>query len=77
MKKISYFLLAAFALPVILSSCEKEYTCTCTGSYMGLSADTVIALGKMKRKEAKDKCEDYDAMGTWALMFGGTFDCEL
>jgi len=67
MRKIySIALVGVFGL-TIFASCKKDYTCKCTrsitGTVMGTpysgSGDSTIALGKLKKKDAKSKCDDY------------------
>lgn len=67
MKKL---VLAVAALGLIsLTSCKKDYTCTC--KYPG-SADVATALGKQKKSDAKKTC---DAANSIATIAGGS--CSL
>ncbi len=78
MKKSTYFVLSFFAFLFIVSSCKKDYSCKCTGTALGVSADTTIYLGNMKKKEAKDKCASFqNTYGAIAMLFGVTIDCEV
>jgi hypothetical protein len=45
---------------IALASCKKDYNCRCSVSALGISMDTVISLGKEKKKDAKSQCGDYE-----------------
>ena len=78
MKKPGIFIVSVFLLAVITESCKKDYSCRCTGSYLGVSADTVIHLGEMKKKEAKDKCTSLQTTySMFASIVGASIDCEI
>ena len=63
MKKL---VLAVAALGLIsLTSCKKEYTCSC--SILGTTSDT--KTGKVKKSDAKSSCE---ALNTQAKTVGGS-----
>lgn len=57
MKKSTISILSFFVFIAVMTSCKKEYSCKCTVSTMGLSADTTMALGKLSKKDAKTKCD--------------------
>ena len=59
MKKVSLVLGVLFLMTLALSSCKKEYTCTCTMS--GVSTDFTIA--KTTKSDAKTKCESLNVVG--------------
>lgn len=68
MKKLSILAVAAL-FTLGLTSCKKDYTCTCTDS---TGDKQVYDLGKQKKGEAKDAC---NAAGSLWILAGGT--CEL
>ena len=57
MKKLSLVAVAAL-FAVGLSSCKKEYTCTCTTTEQNnnTTTSTIIDLGKQKKKDADKAC---------------------
>ncbi len=60
MKKIAPI---AVALLIVagMTSCKKEYTCTCTTSYTGGPSTTVSGkTAKMKKKDAEASCNTGD-----------------
>jgi hypothetical protein len=79
MKKTTLFGLTVVVLVcAVTSSCKKEYSCVCTGTYLGVSADTAIALGKMSRRDAKSECNNFsNTYGGIAALFGATISCEI
>ncbi|MBI3134696.1 MAG: hypothetical protein HYZ14_08500 [Bacteroidetes bacterium] len=57
-----------------LTSCKKDYVCTCSGTVLGVSysgADTTLA--DMTKKDAEAKCD------TWDFSYGtdNNQSCEL
>ena len=69
MKKVIAF--AAFGVAVLsLTSCKKDYTCTCTGT--GLP-DEVINIPKAKKADAESVCND--AKTQWSV--AGYTECTL
>jgi hypothetical protein len=72
MKKLLSIAAVTVAL-VSLSSCKKDYTCTCTfsGSGAGLP-NQVIEYKDVKKKDAKESCDQ--AQTTWATLGAA---CEL
>jgi hypothetical protein len=59
MKRSVVFLLAGVV--VIFSSCQKSYTCTCTGPIYATTAPAEITseLGKMSKYDAESKCTQF------------------
>ncbi len=53
MKKVSLVLGVLFLMTLALSSCKKEYTCSCSSG--GVSVDFTIA--KTTKADAKSKCD--------------------
>lgn len=55
MKKIAP--IAALALlAVSFTSCKKDYKCTCTVTYAGISTSSTADLGKQTKKDAEAAC---------------------
>ncbi len=75
-KKISLPLFAIAAL-MLMASCGKEYTCTCTVSING-AKDHVIYnnLGKVSKKDAEQQCSD-DEMRNTDVGNSVSADCHL
>jgi len=59
MKKL-LILAGAFAM-IALSSCTKEYTCTCTTTYTDSEMDPIVTsyTFEAKKSDAKAACDDY------------------
>jgi hypothetical protein len=85
MKHLSTIIIVSFFGLMIFASCKKDYTCKCTVTISGTangipfseSADSTIALGKMKKKDAKSKCDQYESdakkeIDAAAAISGGT-----
>lgn len=66
MKK--FLFVFAIAGVAALSSCKKEYTCTCTIDGVSNS----VEFDKMKKSEAEDKCNEGDME-----VLGVKQECEL
>ncbi|WP_276134055.1 hypothetical protein [Polluticoccus soli] len=60
MKKIAPIAALAFFGMMSFTACKKDYSCKCSATVAGVTADTSISLGKMKKSDAKSKCETYD-----------------
>ena len=56
-----FFALATVSVALIsLSSCKKDYTCTCKFSGVGAGTpDLVIPMEDIKKADAKDACDSY------------------
>ena len=67
MSSRNIFLPLAIASFLVLSSCKKEYTCTCCGGFTGACDD--VAVIKAKKKEAQAVCATYGG--------GSQFQCDL
>ncbi len=72
MKKIT--LLAAVIVAASFASCKKNYTCTCSGTYNGVSGTYTYDLGKIKKKDAKSSC---DAAGSTWVTVGYTCEAKV
>ena len=59
------FILVAFVAMATLSSCKKDYTCSCT--ILGTTTDSV--LEKQKKADAEAACNEADAA---AKLFAGS-----
>lgn len=68
MKKIVTIAAVTLFGAILLPSCKKDYTCTCTIS----GQTTPSPLGKQSKKDAKATC---DAANTTAALLGGS--CSL
>lgn len=69
MKKV---LLVAAVACFTLVSCKKDYTCTCTYTPNGGTAqEHVFDMKDVKKKDAKDACND---LGASYISQGGTCD---
>ena len=66
MKKLLFVF--AIAGVAALSSCKKEYTCTCTAD--GVSSS--VTFDKMKKSDAEDKCDEGDME-----VAGTKVECEI
>lgn len=81
MKKDTRFALSVVAALALLSACKKDYSCKCSGSYLGFSVDTTINLGEMKKKDARSQCNGYQNMATLLLssngISGATVTCDI
>jgi hypothetical protein len=64
------FILTVFALTA-LTSCKKDYTCTCTATVFGVSASSSTIINDTKSK-AKDKCDQGDVADA-----NSTVNCEI
>jgi hypothetical protein len=72
MKKIT--LLAAVIVAASFASCKKNYTCVCTDTYNGTTETYTYDLGKIKKKDAKSKC---DAVGAIWVADGGSCEAKI
>lgn len=57
MKK-SFLFVAALAFVASMSSCKKEYTCTCKYDQGGVSAEVSYTF-EAKKSDAEDACNAY------------------
>ena len=69
MKKVLFLLGAIAIVAGTMTSCKKNYTCTCTVSSGGVSQTYTYDLGKIKKADAKTACDN--AGNVWILV-GGT-----
>ncbi len=67
MKKLAMISAVALLGAIVLPSCKKDYTCTCTVA----GVKTPTSYGKTTKKDAKAACDALDA----ALQGNG--DCTL
>ena len=64
LKNLSALFVSAFLF--ILTSCKKDYTCTCTDS---TGATSVTTIPDAKKDDAKKAC---DALNTIQILIGGS-----
>lgn len=70
MKKLT--LLAAAAIITLgLTSCKKDYTCTCTEP--GITTADVYAFNDLKKKDAEAACDTWNSL---YLIGGGSCNLE-
>lgn len=72
MKKVMIF--GTFSL-LVLASCKKDYTCTCTTTTGGVSASESVTLNATK-SDAEEACNEGDATAT-VLGITTTTECEI
>lgn len=72
MKKI--LILSAFGL-ICLSSCKKNYTCSCATSTAGILSTETFTINDTKKK-AESKCDEGDA-STSTFGITTTVECSL
>jgi len=60
MKK-NIFFTATVVFALILSSCKKDYTCTCKSSDPSITSIDSQPLGKQTKKKAKEACSLYQS----------------
>ena len=56
MKKIFPAVITAVFAVILFASCNKDYTCTCTVTSVGVSHVISSDFGKTTQKAAQDKC---------------------
>jgi len=67
--------IAAFALllPIVMMSCKKDYTCTCTSTNaLGVTSTQTYELNNQTRIDAADACENLETDNAWT-----TRNCNL
>lgn len=62
MKKIVSVAAVAFLGAIILPSCKKDYTCTCSYTANGVSSSVSVELKDVSKKDAERACEDNTAL---------------
>jgi len=75
MKKLSSIAIVAMFAALALTSCKKDYTCTCTiHDSSGIIADTSFStvFPNQKKDDAKSACDNGDA-----VLYTVTYSCEL
>ncbi len=68
-------MIAALALlmPVLATSCKKDFTCTCQSTNaLGVSSTQTYPLDNQTRVDAVDACENFEADNAWV-----TRNCNL
>ena len=78
MKHLPLVLAVALFSGLTFSSCKKDYKCDCKLAFMGEDTTLSYDLGKLKKKDAKSKC-DANA-STWTTLTAGsgvTVDCSI
>lgn len=72
MKKV--LSIAAASLVILgMSSCKKDYTCKCSGNFLGTAWEETYDLGKQKKSDAEDACAVWN---TQATAIGGSCSAE-
>ena len=61
----------AFVVALGISSCKKDYICTCKAEVLGFSISADTTFADMKKKDAKDKCNELNKE------MGSEGSCEL
>ena len=72
MKKIAPIAAIALFSALAMTSCKKDYKCTCTASAGGVSTSATYDLGKQKKKDAEAACS-----GKGTSTGGVTYSCKL
>lgn len=73
MKKIGMITTLALASSLLLVSCERDYTCTCTSTdVLGNSSTQTYDLDDQTRVDAIENCENFERDNTWV-----TRNCNL
>ena len=72
MKNLAVVLLMAGFVSFGLSSCKKDWTCTCTTTVLGQTSTSTVTLKDLKKSEAEDACEGYQVSAG-----GVSASCEL
>lgn len=54
MKKSMFYL--GSLLLITISSCKKDFTCTCTYTQLGVSQTAPLEYKKVKEKDAEENC---------------------
>lgn len=72
MKKRYAGILLALCTIVLCASCEKEYSCRCSG----VEGSTEVMTIKGKRQVAHDKCQEYALKNKGQMPMNATF-CTL
>lgn len=67
MKKTLF--IAAFAVAIGLTSCKKDYNCTCSYPASSLIPSSTILIPNVTKKDAEKACDTYNAV---ALLDGGS-----
>ncbi len=66
---------AVAALAMMFASCKKDYTCTCTITTPGATAETIaLPVLKTTKSKAKDVC---NAAQTTYTTAGSTASCKI
>ncbi len=73
MKKV-LFLAVAIASVTSLSSCKKDYTCSCTYDLLGTSTTASIEIAKSSKADATTAC---DAETTSLQTYDSAASCTL
>lgn len=84
MKKTVIYSAIAIAFTMVIFSCKKDYTCTCTASvnvpgFGTVSADTSFTIEKVKKKDAESTCDDTEAQlkSQYQSSADGSASCSL
>lgn len=88
MRKTCLPLMAVIAAGIGMTSCKKDYTCSCnvhipadsTGGFVIPAQDSSfsIAYNDIKKKDAKANCTATESQAqAVVILFGGTASCDL
>jgi hypothetical protein len=73
MKKNGLISAIAIMATALLSSCERDYTCTCTSTdALGNTSTQTYDLDDQTRVDAIENCENFEADNAWV-----TRNCNL
>jgi hypothetical protein len=75
MKKSILITLGIVFASMAVSSCKKDYTCTCTTTVLGVSATRTYDLPNQTRKDATEACDRYEDDANSGGV--GTTNCHL
>ena len=62
----NFGILLGLVAMMALSSCDKEYTCTCTTDVDGTTTGTVSTTFEGTKSEAEDACDEGNSSTTFA-----------
>ncbi|WP_276133116.1 hypothetical protein [Polluticoccus soli] len=88
MRNTSLCVIAVLAAGISLTSCKKDYTCSCnihipadsSGGFVIPAQDSSfsIAYNDSKKKDAKSNCSNVESQAqAVAVVFNGTASCDL
>lgn len=75
--KFAHFLIPALLI-LVMASCKRDYSCTCSTTMHGTTVDSLIPVRDTKKKAAKDECSRLQTdMQITATPKGGVVTCVL